>query len=279
MFNRLCQFATLAASAALVTTAAPTADAMSLLSGFDSNTLTRTDDGSTGAVALGFDINFFGTTFDSTFVNNNGNITFGSPLGTFTPFDLTSTGTAIIAPFFADVDTRPTGSSEVTYGQGTVDGRDAFGATYENVGYFSQRTDLLNSFQVVLVDRSDVADGAFDFFFNYDQIEWETGDASGGNGGLGGSSARAGFSAGTGDLGTFLELAGSAVNGAFLDGGPNSLAESESFQFEVRNGDVNPVDPVDPVDPNVIPSPAAAGIGLLAIAGGLIRRRRRFDTV
>jgi hypothetical protein len=53
--------------------------------GFDGNTLPRNDDGSTGAVGIGFTTNFFGQNFTQLFVNNNGNVTFDGPLGTFTP--------------------------------------------------------------------------------------------------------------------------------------------------------------------------------------------------
>jgi hypothetical protein len=74
--------------------------------GFNSNAMFATDDGSTGLVNIGFTINFFGMNFSQLYVNNNGNVTFDSPLNEYTPFSLTSTGQQIIAPFFADVDTR-----------------------------------------------------------------------------------------------------------------------------------------------------------------------------
>jgi hypothetical protein len=57
-------------------------------------------------------------------------------LSDFTPFGLTSTARQIIAPFFADVDTRFAGSA-VTFGPGTVDGHVAFGVNWVNVDYFS----------------------------------------------------------------------------------------------------------------------------------------------
>lgn len=79
-----------------------------------------------------------------------------------------------------------------------------------NVGYFSYHADKLNSFQLVLIDRSDVNPRDFDIEFNYDHILWETGDAAGGSGGLGGYSARAGYA--NGAAATY-ELPGSAVNG------------------------------------------------------------------
>lgn len=271
-------------AAALAVAAVPSLAAAQILPGFDAESIPANDDGSADAAALGFEVNFFGQRFDEVFVNNNGNVTFDQPLSSFTPFDLTSTNTPIIAPFFADVDTRGAGSALVTFGQGEVGGRDAFGATYDGVGFFSSRADLLNAFQVVLIDRSDVGEGDFDFVFNYEQIQFETGNASGGNDGLGGSSARVGFSNGTGEPGTSFEQPGSAVNGAFLDGGPNSLADLETLLFEVRNGAVTPVDPTPPVappvdptpptNPNPIPTPSAALAGL-ALLGGVIGRRKR----
>ncbi len=193
------------------------ANAVRNLPGCTTNTLPRNDDGSTGAIPLPFSINFFGTTFTQTYVNNNGNITFTGPLGTFTPFGLAGTNTPIIAPFFADVDTNGTASGVVQYGNTIVDDRQAFCVNYINVGYFSSRTDKLNSFQVILIDRTNTGAGNFDIEFNYNQIQWETGSASGGTGGLGGNSARAGYANGTAQSGTFFELPGSAVNGGLLD--------------------------------------------------------------
>ncbi|MCH8994887.1 MAG: hypothetical protein IH959_07960 [Chloroflexi bacterium] len=211
------------------------------LSGCTANALSANDDGSTGAVALPFSPNFFGTSYSSLFVNNNGNVTFDSPLDEFTPLDLNSTSRVIIAPFFGDVDTRGTGSGIVTYGNTTFSGRTTFCANWVNVGYFDSHTDKLNSFQLLLVDRSDVGVGDFDIIFNHDQIQWETGDFSEGVNGLGGFSARVGYSNGSD---TSFELPGSAVNGAFLDSNAatglihnsrNSL-ESGRYIFEVRSG-------------------------------------------
>jgi hypothetical protein len=265
----------LAALAAVSVTVADAshAGASTIVAGFNANTLPRNDDGSTGSVAIGFTLNFFGVNRSSLFVNNNGNVTLDSALSTFTPFNLTSTGRQIIAPFFADVDTRNVATSPVTYGTGTFLGRDTFGVNWLDVGYFSSGADKLNSFQLLLVDRTDTGAGNADIYFNYGKIQWETGGASGGSGGLGGSSARAGFSNGTAAPGTSFEIAGSAVNGAFLDGGPNALVDGSNvgepgrFIFQVRNGTI-----VQP--PTGVPAPAALalfGVGLLAL--GALRRR------
>ncbi len=210
--------------------------------GFSGNTLAPNDDSSTGLVDLGFPINFFGNTFSQGFVNNNGNMTFDSALSTFTPFGLSNADRVIIAPFFADVDTEVSGSSPVTYGQGTVGSRLAFAINWVNVGCFSTPDGGFNSFQMVIIDRADIGLGDFDIEFNYQAIDWESGTASDGNEICeGGAPARIGYSNGTT---TSFELDGSGVVGAFLDtnldtglihNSRNSL-ESGRYLFEVRNG-------------------------------------------
>src|SRR5436305_9479891 len=148
-----------------------------VLPGFTQNSLQANDDGSTGLVNLPFAINFFGHTYSSAYINNNGNLTFNQPLGTFTPSGLTTFGSPIIAPFWADVDTAVPGSALVTYGPGTVNGRPAFGINWPGVRCFATTAGGLNNFQAILIDRSDIAAGAFDIEYNYNQIQWETGTA------------------------------------------------------------------------------------------------------
>jgi hypothetical protein len=211
--------------------------------GFNSNIFAGNDDGSTGLVPLGFTANFFSQSYTSVYINNNGNLTFDTPLSEFTPFPLASTQHVIVAPFFADVDTRV--GNVVTYGAGTVDGHNALGVTWPGVGCYLENISALNYFQVVLIDRSDVAAGDFDIEFNYNSIQWETGQASGGNGQCqGGSAARVGFSNGSALPGTFFELPGSGVPSSFLDSNPstglihNSVNSTQpgSYLFQVRGG-------------------------------------------
>jgi uncharacterized protein (TIGR03437 family) len=186
--------------------------------GFYVNELERNDDGSSAAFQLGFQINFFGRLQNTVFVNNNGNITFDQPLPTYNPQRITETGRVMIAPFWADVDTTAERSSVVTYGRDSVNGRPAFAANWRNVGYFDRRADKLNSFQVVLIDRSDITAGAFDIEFNYENIEWDSGQVSVGR------FARAGYSNGStiNNDGNF-ELPGSGLQGAFLNSNPDGL--------------------------------------------------------
>jgi uncharacterized repeat protein (TIGR01451 family) len=224
------------------------------LPGFSADSLPRIDDNfsrnvlfSTAPSSFG-PLNFFGTPYSDIWINLNGNVSFTSSFFGFTPFGLNGpTLVPIIAPFFADVDTRPAGSSQVTFGFDVVNGRPSLGINYVNVGYFNQHTDKLNNAQVILIDRSDIRAGDFDIEFNYDRILWETGDFDGGIGGLGGTSARIGFSNGTGDPGTFFELPGSGVNGAFLDSNTSTglihnsrnSGQSGRYIFQVRNGRVD----------------------------------------
>jgi hypothetical protein len=239
---------------------------------FTGNTLARNDDGSTGLVALGFTANFFGGVNSNLFVNNNGNVTFTSALSTFTPTGLTTSSLKIIAPFWADVDTRNTAAGVVQYGANTLGGKNVFGVNWINVGYFNQQVNKLNSFQLILTDRSDIAAGDFDIEFNYDQIQWNTGGASGGSNGLGGSPASAGYTDGGAND---FQLAGSLVDGAFLDGGSNALIGGSlnsnilgQYIFNVRSGAV--------VNPgNDVPEPETLALVGLALAGMAIVRRRK----
>jgi len=118
-----------------------------------SNILPANDDGSTNNVPLPFTANFFGQPYTSLWVNNNGNVTFDGSLSTYTPFNLTQQNHVIIAPFFADVDTRDRGSNLVTYGATTYAGRAAFCVNWVNVGYFATHSDKINSFQLAVCRR------------------------------------------------------------------------------------------------------------------------------
>jgi len=206
--------------------------------GFDQQFLDRNDDneGVTNSFAtIGFPIDFFETSHSNLYVNNNGNVTFGSSLVTWPPNDLASLGSRIIAPFWANVDTRNTNSDVVTYGTNAVDGHIAFGVNWVDVGYFTYSggsADRLLSCQLVIVDRSDIATEDFDLEFNYDRVEWEWGEASIG------VPPRAGYSnAGTNSY----ELPNSGVEGAFLDSHFNTGLICHSMDGPQTNLMVKPV--------------------------------------
>ena len=172
------------------------AAANAVLPGFNSQTFAPNDDGSIN-VTLGFPIKYFGNQYTSASLNNNGNLTFGQSLGTYTPYPLSDQGPAMIAAFFADVDTRV--GNTVTYGNGTVDGHQAFGVDWPAVGCYNENDSVRNTFQLILVNRSDIGAGDFDIEFNYNSIQWDSGQASGGNSQcLAGTAARAGYASGSG---------------------------------------------------------------------------------
>ncbi len=206
--------------------------------GCTANSLARNDDGSSGRVTLPFVVRLYNRAYTGLYVNNNGNVTFRTPLSAYTPGSINVADRPIIAPFWADVDTRPASSSVVQYGTTTFGGRQAFCVNWNGVGYYYEHTDKTNAFQLVLVKKAGV--GNFDVYFNYGRVQWETGDASGGSNGFGGSSARAGISNG---FGSTYELPGSAVHGAFLDSNPTGLIHRTlgsstpgRIKFKVRAG-------------------------------------------
>lgn len=233
-------------------TLAPFASQLGKVAGQDfaycrNNVLPANDDGSSEAVDISFDLKFFGADYDQLWVNNNGTVTFNGPEGQYTPSDLTGeTDQPMIAPFFADVDTYGEGSNIVTYGA-SPDGQ-RFCVNWADVGYYSGQDDKLNTLQLLLTSNTATAGrvpGDFDITFNYDELLWETGSASGGVDGFGGTSAAVGFTAGSGVPGTFVQFPGSFVNGALLDGGADALiAGSQNstqigrYVFQVRNDGV-----------------------------------------
>lgn len=234
-------------------------NAVQNIAGCNTNSLGPADDGSSLQTPLGFSANFFGTTYTQLFVNNNGNVTFDAKLSTYTASPIQTAGKVIIAPYWADVDTRGAGSTPTKYGTITYEGRAAFCVNWINVGYFTQHTDKLNSFQLILVSRGDTGTNNFDIIMNYDKVQWETGDFSGGTNGLGGSSARVGYSNGSN---TSFELPGSAVNGAFLDSHATSALIKNSrntsqlgrYIYQVRSGAVASPSPIPSPSPSASPS-------------------------
>lgn len=195
---------------------ASTAQAVDLLSGFGGPrnfgelAMLQNDDGSSSLLDLPFTINLYGQTFNQFYINNNGNISFLSPLWSYTPEPFPISGQPMIAPYWADVDTTGgsrDGSNNVWV---AAPNHNTVVVTWDNVGYYGARTDKLNSFQLVLRNRADTGAGNFDADFRYHKLEWTTGDASGGVDGLGGDPAQAGFDAGDGL--NFQILPGSLTN-------------------------------------------------------------------
>lgn len=256
-------------------------------SGFTSNRISGSPclDCSSSSVAIGFTVNFYGTNYSNLYVNSHGSVTFGLSLPEgYVPEVLTGNGTKkIIVAFFADNDMEANGS-HVTYGTSMINGRRAFGVNYLNQGYFKKHADKLNSYQIVLIDRSDTGTGNFDIEFNYGGIAWEAGDEyQRGRTGICTSGdckpAAAGFSNGlSGSANRSFQLAGSLVAGAFLDSNPNGLrrrtrADANSpdsgvpgrIILQARNGEIATGPTVSQVGPSS--APAGSGPVNLTITG------------
>lgn len=259
----------LIAGSALFAAQAPAALLYSNLggdTGFGELAMQPNDDGSSNELSLNFTANFFGNQFSSFYVNNNGNITFGSPLSAFTPeaFPYAFGGNegideetgqvvpgafGIIAPYWADVDTRGSGNVYVAAPNASTTV-----VTWNNVGYFSRNSDLTNNFQLILRDASAETGntGDFDIEFRYDRLEWTTGNASGGTNGLGGTPAQAGFDAGNGQ--DYLTLPYSRTADVLKLQDETNVAGGEAGQwiYSIRSGATPGATPDNPLMPVIV---------------------------
>ncbi|XP_022415971.1 alpha-tectorin isoform X8 [Delphinapterus leucas] len=186
----------------------------------------KVDDGSSSEIKLAIPIYFFGVPYRTIYVNNNGVVSFNVLVSQFTPesFPLAD-GRAFIAPFWADVHNGIRGEiyyretmDPVILKRATKDIRKYFKdmatfsatwvfiVTWEEVTFYGgSSTTPVNTFQAVLV-----SDGTYTFtLFNYYEINWTTGTASGGDPltGLGGVMAQAGFNGG--NITNYFSLPGS----------------------------------------------------------------------
>ena len=198
------------------------------------------DDGSTGLIPIPFDFNLYGQTFNSIYINNNGNITFNGPLSTFSATAFPSTGNAIVAPFWADVDTR-NGNGQVVYKITPT----AVYINWEDVGYYSMQGDKLNTFQLIITNGSDPVIDQGNVAFCYQDMQWTTGSASQGINGFYGIPATCGANKGDG-VAYFLisrfDHPGVDFDGAL--GNPDGISwlDYKSFAFDASNsGNVPPI--------------------------------------
>ena len=149
----------------------------------------------------GFRPDFFGASYGQVFVNNNGNITFDGPLRR-SRRRARSHGQQRSSRRSSPTWTPDPGvrlDELRRHGHGRRF-RLAFGVNYQRQLLPVRRTTSgTRSSSCSSTAPTPAAPADFDIEFNYDQIQWETGGASGGTSGLGGTSARVGYSAGTGE--------------------------------------------------------------------------------
>jgi hypothetical protein len=186
------------------------------------------DDYSSAAIPLNFTFDLYGTGQTSVYVNNNGNISFGNGYCTYTASGFPIADYPMVAPFWGDVDTRAGDMGDgVTWYKS---GPNYFAVTWDHVGYYNQHADLQCTFQLIISDGTYAPMGlGNNVCFCYGDMNWTTGDASGGSGGFGGSPAVVGVNKGNGidyfligsfdHPGTDYDGPGGAVDGVdYLDG-------------------------------------------------------------
>jgi len=135
----------------------------------------RNDDGSTAQLTIPFNFCFYGVNYNHLYINNNGNITFDVPVSVFSAVGFPSANYDMVAPFWADVDTRNTASGLVYY---------KITPTYmivqwDSVGYYSEQVDRRCTFQLIITNGSDaILPPGNNIAFCYGSMNWTTGGAS-----------------------------------------------------------------------------------------------------
>ncbi|MBI3239214.1 MAG: hypothetical protein HYZ43_10300 [Flavobacteriia bacterium] len=202
--------------------------------------LAPNDDGSSASIPIPFNFCLYGQTYNSIYINNNGNVTFTGPMATFSANAFPSAGDGIVAPFWGDVDTR-NGFGQVLYKITPT----AVYINWVDVGYYAIHGDLRNTFQLTITDGADPVIESGNVAFCYKDMQWTTGDASGGSGGFGGTPATAGANKGD-NISFFLisrfDHAGSDFDGAL--GNPDGISwlDYKSFAFDACNvGNIPPI--------------------------------------
>jgi hypothetical protein len=202
----------------------------------------RNDDSYTDKLALPFTFNFFGTNYDSLYINNNGNISFSAPYYEYTPDSFPTSLFQMIAPFWGDVDTRDPFSGLVYYKMTST----ALIIKWENVGYYNVHSDLMNTFQLIITDGTDtLLPAGNNVAFCYGDMGWTTGDASSGVAGFGGVPATVGVNQGNGadyfQVGRF-DQPGNTFDGPYNMADQVDFLDNQEMYFNVgMSGNIPPL--------------------------------------
>ena len=197
------------------------------------------DDLYSNSIYLPFSFSFYGTTYDSLYINNNGNISFTTPYNTFTAFTFPDPSFNMIAPFWADVDTRSTNGGNVWYKLNPH----SLVIVWDHVGYFSMMEDKLNTFQLIISDGQDtMVPAGNNVSFCYGDMQWTTGSASGGINGFSGSPATVGVNIGNGldyfQVGQFDTL-GTAFDGPYNTIDQVDFLDNQEIYFNLAGTTTN----------------------------------------
>ncbi len=214
------------------------------------------DDGSAGPFSLPFTFCFYGNNETGFYINNNGNVSFGGPYWQYTPSGFPLSGFPMLAPFWADVDTRSCGN--VWYKIETSPYRVT--VIWEEVGYFYNHCDKVDYMELIFTDGNDPLIGiGNNVAFSYNDLQWTTGDITG-NGGFGGSPASVGINSGDGVnfalVGRF-DHPGSDYDGP--GGNPDGVdyLDNQAFVFNTCNAQTN----IPPVPTGFPSMPIVVNVG------------------
>jgi hypothetical protein len=197
------------------------------------------DDFYSNSIYLPFSFSFYGTTYDSLYINNNGNISFTNPYNNFTAFAFPDPSFNMIAPFWADVDTRSTNGGNVWYKLNPH----SLVIVWDHVGYFSMMEDKLNTFQLIISDGQDtIVPAGNNVSFCYGDMQWTTGSASGGINGFSGSPATVGVNIGNGldyfQVGQF-DTIGTAFDGPYNTIDQVDFLDNQEIYFNLAGTTTN----------------------------------------
>ncbi len=157
----------------------------------------RNNDDHSPVIPLSFTFDLYGQFITEIRINTNGVLSVGEGFCSMDPYGFPVPGVPLVAPFWADADTRDESNACGTVWAKT--GPNYLAVTYDHVGYQNSHTDKLNTFQVVISDGTFVPVGlGNNVCFSYGDMQWTTGDASGGLGGFGGAPAHVGVNRGDG---------------------------------------------------------------------------------
>ncbi|MFM8596268.1 MAG: nidogen-like domain-containing protein [Flavobacteriales bacterium] len=197
------------------------------------------DDSYSNSIQLPFNFSFYGTTYDSLYINNNGNISFTQPYYTFTANPFPDPSFNMIAPFWADVDTRSPNGGNVWYKTNAH----SVIIVWDHVGYFPTMEDKLNTFQLIISDGLDtLIPNGNNVSFCYGDMQWTTGSASGGANGFGGSPATVGVNIGNGinyfQVGQF-DTTGVSFDGPYTSFDGVDFLDGQEIYFNLANTNSN----------------------------------------
>ncbi|RLD53905.1 MAG: hypothetical protein DRJ05_15650, partial [Bacteroidetes bacterium] len=117
--------------------------------------LDHNDDGSTASISLPFTFEFYSDDQTSFYINNNGNVSFGGAVSAYSSTGFPVNNYPMLAPFWGDVDTRPSASGLVYYKIETH----RITVVWDGVGYYGNQIDKLNTFEVIFSDGLDTLIG------------------------------------------------------------------------------------------------------------------------